>query len=254
MNNNQSKILLTLVLAMLWHGSKVSAQNPLRRVGQDQFATQGSQVSSASFYQEVEQNQQRNFAPNQASQATFIPNRGERIRTQVSEPKRNDRVFLAGFQEIPKPQPGESQQGSEIAGAQVLGSTIDKGWQDPKRIADLIMKISLNLVFVLSFAFGVILIAKKLGRSRGDSQSGDRAKSDSLSVLQTLRIDPKISIRLVQWRSNRFLVACDQNGIQSVNPLNESFEQTLKELDDEQPSDEKLLKKLLAGLETGRGQ
>ena len=119
-------------------------------------------------------------------------------------------------------------------------------WQDPNRILDLIMNISLNLVFVLSFAFGAILLAKKWLNPSADSKSNDRLDVDSLSVLQTLRLDQKISVRLIQWRSNRFLIACDQNGIQSVNALNESFDQTLTELE----SDDQVVSKLLASLES----
>ena len=251
MNTRKIFNLLFIGLTVAFTNGLLFAQNPLRRIGQDDFQSQpASENSSASYYHEVyKQDSSLNYG-NRVPIISPEQARAQQIQSQFELPRRHENVALAGFQEIPPVE--QIQPRNELAqngGAQVLGSAIDQSWQDPKQIVDLVKKISLNLIFVLCFAFGVILVWKKLGGAKGGNQNSDRAKSDSLTVLQTLRIDPKISIRLVQWRANRFLVSCDQNGIQSVNPLNESFEQTLKELDDETPTDEKLLQKLLSSLE-----
>ncbi len=222
----------------------VAAQNPLRSRDHLQRADVRL-VQHETPTQRPAYKRETNPHPYSAAQILSETRSG---RIDVQAPERQSGVAQAGFQQIPKPHDDES--GSH--GANVLGSAVDKSWQDPKKLVDLIMKLSLNLVFVLSFAFGVILIAKRLMKPKSTFENGGRVKSDSLNILQTLRLDAKTSIRLVQWRSNRFLVACDQNGIQSVNPLNASFEQTLQELDEDE-SDEKLIRKLLANLDSNRG-
>jgi flagellar biogenesis protein FliO len=158
-------------------------------------------------------------------------------------------VHGAAFEEIPSQQPKEKE--AKEPAWRLLQANADGHWGDPNRILDLVMRISLNLVFVLSFAVGVILIAKKWVKPKQPAVVADRLRSDSLTILQTLQLDPKISIRLVQWRSNRFLVACDQSGIQSVNPMNASFDQTLGEMDDGQES-ANLVRRLLANLESNK--
>ena len=162
-------------------------------------------------------------------------------------PSINDtQVVQATFNKVPIQ--NEIQRSEQ---APSLNAALSDNWTSPKQILDLITKLSLNLIFVLSFAVGVILLAKKWVKKDANHET-ERVKSDSLNVIQTLRVDQKISLRLVQWRTNRFLIACDQNGIQSVNALNASFDQTLAELDKEEQSDEELLKKLISSLEVSR--
>ena len=252
MNTQKRFIALLIGLIVGAPTSFAAAQNPLRRFEQTGVRSPAEQTSDTQYHEVYKQDSNLDYG-NRVPIISPRQARAQQIQSQYQVPRRNDNVLLSGFQEIPKPEASQPVADSAPGSAKVLGSAIDQSWQDPKRIVDLIMKISLNLIFVLCFAFGVILVLKKFGKSRDGNQNSERAKSDSLSVLQTLRIDPKISIRLVQWRSNRFLVACDQNGIQSVNPLNESFEQTLHELEGESPSDEKILRKLLSGLEGNRG-
>ncbi|MEM9412778.1 MAG: flagellar biosynthetic protein FliO [Planctomycetota bacterium] len=180
---------------------------------------------------------------------TFQPSHHQPVRTIPFDPAIQDaKVIPATFN---KPPIQNNFPRSEQAPS-LNATAVSDNWTSPRKILDLIMKLSLNLIFVLSFAVGVILLAKRWAKDKDVTHDGERAKSDSLSVIQTLRIDPKTSLKLVQWRTNRFLIACDQNGIQSVNSLNESFDQTLAELDKEEESDEELLKKLLSSLEASR--
>jgi len=159
---------------------------------------------------------------------------------------RNSNIELANYEsEEPRQSLAADRLSPNRPEQKLIATANQLPWQDPNRILDLIMKISLNLFFVLSFAFGAILLAKRWLQPNANSKTSDRLGIDSLSVLQTLQLDPKISVRLVQWRSNRFLIACDQNGIQSVNALNESFDQTLTELE----AEDQLMAKLLASLE-----
>ncbi len=55
------------------------------------------------------------------------------------------------------------------------------------------MKLSINLVFVLSFAFGVILVARRWIKPGHTSDSKGRAVGDSLSIRETLKLDNRIS-------------------------------------------------------------
>lgn len=156
-------------------------------------------------------------------------------------------IALTDYQSAEGPDHGV--QRSENIGKKSLVASADQlPWQDPNRILDLIMKVSLNLVFVLCFAFGAILLARRWMQPSTSSRNTARLGADSLSVLQTLRLDQKTSVRLVQWRSNRFLIACDQNGIQSVNALNDSFDQTLTEME----AEDQLVTRLLASLENNK--
>lgn len=253
MNTQHLLTSLLFGLIVVLPDGYVAAQNPLRHDQPQMRSQTTASRPSGSYYHEVFKQDSSTDYGNRIPIISPGQALTQRIQPQYRVPRRNDDVVLSGFQEMPKPDRNQPDVDRSAGNAQVLGSAIDQSWQDPKKIVDLIMKISLNLIFVLCFAVGVILVLKKFGKARDGNQNSDRAKSDSLSVLQTLRIDPKISIRLVQWRANRFLVACDQNGIQSVNPLNESFEQTLNELDGETPTDEKLLQKLLSSLEGNRG-
>ena len=227
---------LLLFLAALIPSSLLSAQNPLR--------------PNNGFVQAHDNQPNQNVAdrindPDDfVKQANVIPQH-DSFTSSASETPRNG-IALMGYQEPRE----KAETNKPIAQDRnvLIGSAEELPWQDPNRILDLIMNISLNLVFVLSFAFGAILLARKWMQPSSSSESGDRLNSDKLSVLQTLRIEPKISIRLIQWRSNRFLVSCDQNGIQSVNVLNGSFDQTLTEME----ADDQLVSKLLASLESNR--
>lgn len=228
-------------------------QNPLRAAPQEPQRVSPEVVRQASLHQSPRTNfpTDGDFGRFQAKSTARSAGPGtDALRMDHIEPPRHDvDVQAAAFEEIPATRGSNANQNQ--SGMRLLGSSLDADWQDPNRILDLIMKVSLNLVFVLSFAVGIILIAKRWVKPKSTTHSVERARSDSLAILQTLQIDQRISIRLVQWRSNRFLVACDQNGIKSVNPLNATFDQTLKELDDDNDN-ATLVKRLLANMELQR--
>ena len=247
----------TLVFALLpvtMQTESLSAQNPLRQ-SNDSFQWQSNQPRDRALQAAPAQQNNRQRANQPASlkaqpqahthaQSQPIVHQVKRIPRQdpftSSQSSQRPTIELTNYQEPASA--GTPSRSKRVNSNQTLVASTDKlPWLDPNKILDLIMNISLNLAFVLSFAFGAILLAKRWMNPNSSVANGDRLGSDTLTVLQTLRMEPKISIRLVQWRSNRFLVACDQNGIQSVNVLNGSFDQTLTELEAEDQIVSKLL-------------
>ncbi|MEO1526928.1 MAG: hypothetical protein AAFX06_15935 [Planctomycetota bacterium] len=90
---------------------------------------------------------------------------------------------------------------------------------------ELIMRIGINLGFVLALGIGGVLIYKQVQRGK-PAAIGDLQE---LKVCQTLRLTTGASIYVVEGFGKKFLVAIDANGIKSVEVLNASFHQTMEQ-------------------------
>lgn len=231
-----------ILLVVLTNCGFALAQNPLRATtgpikqeSSSPIEIQANQFTSAWPSNSTDVARQREmrtaYAPPTHHNAAAIP-----VGTAINPIHSNVEVSTVAFQE-PLP---------DVPTSPALAMASDN-FSNPDKILNLVMKISLNLVFVLSFAVGVMLIVKRWMQNNGSSPNSARASGDSLCIRETLRVDNRTTIRLVQWRSNRFLITSDHNGIQSVNALNDAFEQTLQELEDE-PTDKQTLQRLLSGL------
>ena len=224
------------------------AQNPLRHG-----------LASNPYQSPIDHNDsepERYYTTTSETQDDFRPQNFSNVTDsaeKISPPIFDRNVEGATFTQIPKnesenkPRVQFKNPTAGLASTSVFTSKPNGLLSSKNKLLELVMKISLNLAFVLSIAVGIILMCRKWLANNYVNNS-ERAVGDSLVVRETLRIDSKTLLRLVQWRSNRFLVASDQNGIQSVKALNLSFDQTLQELDDTSANEEKLIKQLLAGL------
>lgn len=112
----------------------------------------------------------------------------------------------------------------------------DDASADPQQnLGQLISKLGMNLAFVLFLAIGGILAAKQWMKPPQKGQSKNRflnseesSHSDSMQVLETLRIDGKTTLHLIECGTSKVLVATDAVGLKSINLLTPSFESTLQ--------------------------
>lgn len=110
----------------------------------------------------------------------------------------------------------------------------DETKKPQQNLGQLISKLGMNLAFVLFLAIGGILAAKQWmkpqlkGRSRNRFLAADEsAHSDSMQVLETLRIDSKTTLHLVECGNSKVLVATDAVGLKSVSLLAPSFDSAM---------------------------
>ncbi|MEM7454611.1 MAG: hypothetical protein AAF456_09705 [Planctomycetota bacterium] len=114
----------------------------------------------------------------------------------------------------------------------------ESGEKEKESLPQLISRIGLNLALVLTFASAFIIGARRfMNKTHGQVSSKSGGEKGSLEVKETLTLNNRTTLYLVQWRSNRVLVACDTDGIKSVELLNSSFGQTLSELAGDEPVD-----------------
>ncbi|MGB7345736.1 MAG: hypothetical protein WBD20_16085 [Pirellulaceae bacterium] len=125
-------------------------------------------------------------------------------------------------------------------------SFIEQEKADPTKqdqsTAALIKKISINLMFVLAFAFGVLMLIKQLQKGRGVGKKKMVANSalEDLNVSQVLPLTNGASLHVVEGNQNKFLVAIDASGIKSVNILGASnvqiasFDDTMRQVETRQ--------------------
>ena len=220
-------------LALLVGTCSAYAQNPLRQFGDSQSPRNANRENESTAYGLINRPA--------IDHATSSSGSGHNQRTL------DGNVQPALFQ-----QPAGDDSGGEKNGnlQPLMTTSSPDALPGNQKLADIVSKISINLVFVLCFALGMLLLAKKfLKPSSATNSSSTTDQANTLQIRQTLKIDNKNSIRIVQWRTNRFLVACDQTGIQSVHPLNSSFGQTLDEMDD-QKLDARAIKTLLEDMDS----
>ena len=114
--------------------------------------------------------------------------------------------------------PGESNR-------RLLGNVVMPIDQD---LGEMISRIAINSCFVIAIAVGGILLARQWF-FRGNKIVSLGANRAALCVKQILKIDSRITLRLIQWRNTDILVASDTTGLKSVSILNATFQEKLDE-------------------------
>jgi hypothetical protein len=95
-------------------------------------------------------------------------------------------------------------------------------------LGKMMSRIAINSCFVLAIAVGGILLARQWF-FRGNKIVNLGTDRAALCVKQILKIDSRITLRLIQWRSTDILVASDTTGLKSVSILNATFQEKLDE-------------------------
>ena len=230
--------LVALIVLLAGNTGITCAQNPLRAISDssstsNQFGNQS--ILNRILESPVESSQ------NSELQRPNSPTRIEPAQDSFTQPaERFDGNVLPASYEPPVDNRTRYEQDQGLSATSApnfiereQASFIEREKANPssskQNLGQLISKIGMNLAFVLALAIGFVLLAKQWMKPKSTS-SVDVTGSDSLRVKETLVLDAKTTLRLVQWRTNRILVACDANGIRSVNVLNPMFDQTLDEL------------------------
>lgn len=263
--NRRSIWLFAITVAML--SESLLAQNPLRAQATQTREHYSSQNSKPTDYETPLQ--QQLLAIPERDRATSSPdNRSaiERISQQASDanwasnPRYDDTVKRAGFnapaniehrsaqrptvnQSLLQPQPQiqlptESPRKPELAPNFIErennAAPSRESQPTPKKenLGQLISKLGMNLAFVLFLAIGGILVVKQWIKPQSVRRSIVKdSDSDPLSmqIVETLRIDAKTTLHLVECGTSSVLVATDAGGLKSVNLLSPSFDRALLE-------------------------
>ena len=102
--------------------------------------------------------------------------------------------------------------------------------QTPKKqnLGQLISNLGMNLAFVLFIGVGIVVLAKQWIKPKSKSQDSD----GQLRVTETLSLDGRSTLRVIQWKSSQILVASDAQGVKAMVPLS-SFAGTLDDVEAE---------------------
>ncbi len=98
----------------------------------------------------------------------------------------------------------------------------------------IIERIALSTCLVLCGGVAFILVAKQVFKSKPVDR---KPASNSIQIKSQLQLSPKANLFLVETGKHRMIVASDQNGIQSVVALTDSFSETLESFAHEEASD-----------------
>jgi flagellar biogenesis protein FliO len=107
----------------------------------------------------------------------------------------------------------------------------NSGKPEQQNLGQLISKLGMNLAFVLFLAIGGVLAAKQWIKpgspAMRKTSTSAKTETPSMQIIDTLRIDSKTTLRLIECDDSRVLVATDAAGIKSVNLLTPSFDHAL---------------------------
>lgn len=149
-------------------------------------------------------------------------------RTQRSDKKsrsaRTEQLNVEGNGAV-ESQPQTKSPGQPSA-AEARVSNRDR---DPLNLLDKIKRLGLATFLVLAGCFACLLVAKKFGVTRLPGNSGQ----SKINVIETKRLSSRCLLKLVQIESSQFLIAVDNSGVKSVQPVNKSFPETFEELNQE---------------------
>jgi hypothetical protein len=107
----------------------------------------------------------------------------------------------------------------------------------------LLQRIATSTCVVLFLGVGFIVVAKRwVGGRHSRAAAGSRSKTKSsdsprIRVVDTLKLNAKSHLQLVEVGDQRILVASDVDGIKSVTPLQNSFTSALASYDNQNESD-----------------
>jgi flagellar biogenesis protein FliO len=94
-----------------------------------------------------------------------------------------------------------------------------------------IVKIVVNLAFVLAMGIGFIVLVRMWNMARKTSSLGTERDKKQLKVREVLSLGGGVCLHVVDGPRNQFLVAVDSSGIKSVNIMNASFEDSMEMLE-----------------------
>jgi flagellar biogenesis protein FliO len=95
---------------------------------------------------------------------------------------------------------------------------------DQGRFQSLLKKLATSTFLVMLVGVGFILVAKRWVKVSKPVSKGNEL---AIEIKSTLKLSPKSNLHLIQAGEQRLIVALDQNGINTVVPLNDSFSNTL---------------------------
>jgi len=124
----------------------------------------------------------------------------------------------------------ESRQQAELSGktSEVDKRTANRD-RDPLDLLNKIKRLGLATFLVLAGCFACLLVAKKFGVTK---LPGDSSES-KINVIETKRLSSRCMLKLIEIESCKFLIAFDNSGVKSVQPVNKSFPETFEELNQE---------------------
>ncbi|MFK7738230.1 MAG: hypothetical protein AB8B50_19550 [Pirellulaceae bacterium] len=119
-----------------------------------------------------------------------------------------------------------------------------------------IVKIVVNLAFVLAMGIGFIVLVRMWNMARKTSSLGSDREKKQLKVREVLSLGGGVCLHVVDGPRNQFLVAIDSTGIKSVNVMSASFEDSMEMLEsgeladqfDDQPETAPTMEQLLGQL------
>ena len=231
--------VLLFSLAILLLGDGLFAQNPLR----------AQSNSNPSQYRNTNQSWEHQPAvkdtnlldrilanplsaqSNQSQQFSGSQVQGQVFQPAPSQPAAQPSVISATYATAPvepmtTPQPVREPNFIEREQAKkTVGSNSEKPAKG-ESFGQIISKLGMNLAVVLALCTGLLMMAKLWMRPKSGTTS-QVPSGDSLSVKEELRLGPKMTLYLIQWRQQQILVAGDAEGIKSVNVLSPTFDETL---------------------------
>jgi flagellar biogenesis protein FliO len=165
-----------------------------------------------------------------------LPGYGESISEPQQPLKPNGPRTLGEFLQTALPAAKADQTTERFASGELLQ---EKGQPmvrtgSSRGFQELLQRIATSTCLVIILGIGFILVAKRFMTNAPGKPSKGPSK-ESIQIVNSIRLNPKSNLHLVEVASQRVLVACDLNGIKSVVSLTPSFAETFDEYHEESP-------------------
>lgn len=95
------------------------------------------------------------------------------------------------------------------------------------RLGEIIARLGMNLAIVLGVCLCVILVIKQYFLPTTNSSTSPEPQS-AFEILETLKVDEKVTLRVVKYRDTTILLATDTEGIKSVEILEKRFDELIE--------------------------
>ncbi len=99
-------------------------------------------------------------------------------------------------------------------------------WEDAVAPQAMLLRLAFGTLLVL----GLIVVTLVAARPWLTQWNAKKSTGENLKLIETLPLGSRCFLHLVQVSQQQFLIGADGNGIQSVSPVAESFEQALREV------------------------
>ena len=190
------------------------------------YGSRLDRVLQGNFNGNSSNTEHRSLRPHSASQAVTL--RPQPMSVQRASFESAERDFLAQEEALTA---GKRHALDRLNAENHYQSFIERESKQPEgkkeNATELISKIGINLLFVLSLAIGGILLFKQIHKSRAGAVGQDADGLAGLKIDQVLQVTRGVSLYLVDGNANKILVAVDGGGIKSVNLLPGRFEDAL---------------------------